>query len=449
MLFVQRIRNKPLVVILTLVFIALVAIAVVLFFGGTPNIQAKDAQTSLSGPESGSKATAKTASTKETADEFIIDMPRRDGGKLNADGTATPGDAEAFRAQIAEQAKRDPLTLFNYYSASPLGDKKPLENESVIAKDGIIKDGNTYSERGIKAYEDWLVLWEITDITAVSEITFQGNNTGVQGTTMVQQPGVGGDNKSGYDITYTDASGAVAAQHSALDRCTQVTTGVPIPNVPVGQTDNPPPPTTPPVTPPTLDAKIPSQGSGPRGNAPDGQGLNDDPTEGEYIAPEDMEHPADTPRVDPVAPAPTPPAPTPATPDNPTPAPVPTLDPTPPPAPETEAPAPTTPETGCIIIPNIETCGAPAAAARPAAPVAVSTVAEPAETPAAAPSEMEAPPAAAPVASAPAPAPAAPAPAAPAPAAPIVSTPAPTPTRDPEVAPAPEVEATPPDVVVE
>jgi hypothetical protein len=192
-------------------------------------------------------------------DDFVIDIPRRENNQLNSDGANDPGNAEAFRDQIAEQAKRDPLTLFLYYQASPLGEKKPLTNEAALAKDGSIENGNIYSEQGVQAYKDWLPLWEITDITATSVIKFQAFNTSVNDASAVQSPGVGGDDKSGYDITYRDAEGKVVAEHSALNRCTQPTMGEEIPNMPHGTPDFPPtPPETPETpTPPTTDNPCP------------------------------------------------------------------------------------------------------------------------------------------------------------------------------------------------
>lgn len=174
---------------------------------------------------------------------FVIKLPRRDGNRLNADG-AVRGDAEAFRAQIARQAKEDPLTLYLYYMASPLGEKEPLKSEAVLAKDGRIENGNLYSEEGKTAYYKWLALWEITGIEAVEEISFQGTNTGVDenGTKVTQSSGVTGEDKEGYDITYRDAFSNVIACHSALCRCTQPTAGEGIPGVPEGPTDNPEPP---------------------------------------------------------------------------------------------------------------------------------------------------------------------------------------------------------------
>ncbi|MGB4420598.1 MAG: hypothetical protein WBI29_02255 [Candidatus Saccharimonadales bacterium] len=169
-------------------------------------------------------------------DEFVIDMPRRDGNRLNADGVKVEDDAEAFRAQIAEQAMHDPLTLWVYYNFSPLGLIDPIENPAELCKDGRIEDGNIYSEEGEKRYNDWLVLWNVADIASVSEIKFQSANTGVVGTQVTQSPGVAGVDKAGYDIAYEDAQGNTVGEHSALERCTQPTGGRP--GIPTGPTDN-------------------------------------------------------------------------------------------------------------------------------------------------------------------------------------------------------------------
>jgi hypothetical protein len=192
-----------------------------------------------------SKETSTNTTTKAPADDkcdgHTIMLPDRKGGRLNAAGVAKPGDAEAFRAQIAQQAAHDPLTLFLYYQASPLGAKNPLPDAYVLAKNGKIENGNCYSAEGVRAYDEWSVHWKYSDIVAVPVIAFQGANTGVAGTQPTHSEGVGGTDKSGYDIQYKDASGKVSSQHSALNRCTQPTTAKAPPNVPAGPTDNPSP----------------------------------------------------------------------------------------------------------------------------------------------------------------------------------------------------------------
>lgn len=198
-------------------------------------------------PSATATTTAPTTATSPAPTglaDFVISMPRRDGNRLNADGVdpAIRGNAEAFRKQIAEQAKHDPLTLYHYWMASPYGKADPLENETVLAKDGRVENGNVYSPKGEEVYRKWSALWNdpvLTQISAVSEIKHQGFNTGV---TPEQKPGsspgVSGTDKSGYDVDYRGGDGASVGAHSALDRCTQPTYGDKTPDVPVGQTDN-------------------------------------------------------------------------------------------------------------------------------------------------------------------------------------------------------------------
>lgn len=233
--------------------------------------------------------------------DFVIDMPKRDGNRLNADGvpTETQGDAEAFRDFIAAQAERDPLTLYSYYMASPLGETKPLENEAVLAKDGRLENGNEYSKLGKEAYEEWLAIWDSpmsANITAKDEITFGGVNTGVNGTTVVQDEGGAGTSEiSGYDISYKNALNQTVKEHSALNRCTQVTYGTPQVHLPPGGGDTP-----------EDEKKNPALDPYPQGNAPVGGGPNADPTAGDYVAPQDMDRPGTQPRSNPAPAAPTP-----------------------------------------------------------------------------------------------------------------------------------------------
>ena len=203
----------------------------------------------------------------DPVDEFVIDMPKRTGDRLNADGVPDDirGDGEKVRTFIAEQAKRDPLTLFNYYMSSPLGDSDPLKNETVLAKDGNVKDGNVFSKKGVETYNRWVAIWnnpDITSIKAVKEITFQGANTGATDDNKpTQDPtGVRGKDKSGYDVAYKDAGGKVVKEHSVLNRCTQTTTKTPHKGIPKGPTDNPRPPKDTPPTTPKPCVEIPGNG---------------------------------------------------------------------------------------------------------------------------------------------------------------------------------------------
>lgn len=192
-----------------------------------------------------SPAATPSPTVSAVSDEFTITLPKREMNRLNSDGVdpKNRGNAEAFRKQIAEQAKHDPLTLYVYYQASPLGTIKPLTNETVLAKDGKIENGNVYSKKGRQVYKEWLAMWDspLTGVKAVDEIKFQGLNTGVEGTTVTQSPGVNGADKSGYDVTYKDAMSKVVRQHSALNRCTQPTSDIFIIRIRIGRTDNPHP----------------------------------------------------------------------------------------------------------------------------------------------------------------------------------------------------------------
>lgn len=109
-----------------------------------------------------------------------------------------------------------------------------------------------------------------------------------------------------------------------------------------------PTPTTPPAsqpTPtPTLEKKIPSQDSAPRGNAPVGGGTNLDPGPGTYVPPAQMVQPPATPYV-----APAPPVVT-------TPPVTSTPDPAPAPSPQVSAPPASAPATGCSPAPGMTTC---------------------------------------------------------------------------------------------
>jgi len=218
-------------------------------------LQAKAAECPTTPPSPSASSSASTA-----ASEFVIKLPKRDGNRLNANGVdpSKRGKAEAFRDQIADQAKHDPLTLYAYYMASPLGKAAPLKNEAVLAKDGKIIDGNVYSPKGEQVYRDWLAMWDspLTKISPAKEIKWQGANTGVNGVSVTQSDGVGGKDKSGYDIQYVNAQGEVVGEHSALDRCTQPTLPPQAQPFKPGKTDNPP------KTPPTTEecVEIPNNG---------------------------------------------------------------------------------------------------------------------------------------------------------------------------------------------
>lgn len=98
--------------------------------------------------------------------------------------------------------------------------------------------------------------------------------------------------------------------------------------------------------PPTNLPKVPTDDPGPKGNAPEGEGVNQDPGPGTYIPPEEMEQPPAAPRVNPPAPKPAPSTPPKES----------TPDPAPAPVKEAEAPAPDEPGEVIPCAPGVETC---------------------------------------------------------------------------------------------
>jgi len=296
-------------------------------------------------------ATPSPTPTKEE-DEYVIKLfERGPNGEVIKGGIpeAIRGDAKASKAWIAEAAKKDPVVFFMLYSLSPLAEKKPIKNESVLAKDARIEDGNTYSARGIRAYEDWLVLWDLSaEVIAVPQISFTGTNTGVSGTTVVQSDGVRGDDQSGVDVVYRDAAGKSAAQHSILNRCLNATGGKP--SFPPGKTDNPPPPEE--ETPPD-DSKRPSEDPSQTGSLPTQQQPNQLPARQDHFQPT---QPSNPPRQYTPPPAAPPPAPAPVpNPGGGDPIPAPDPEPTPVITPPVEAP-PGPPPSTCAPAPGETTC---------------------------------------------------------------------------------------------
>ena len=190
-------------------------------------------------------------------------------------------------------------------------------------------------------------------------------NTGVQDGIVIGDAsgGIGGD-LSAVQVTLSD--GRVIW---IMARCGNLATQGP-PPLPPGITDNPErcaynpqlppdsPDCVPPVTPECPEGTngtwpvckdSPSNDPGPSGNAPIGQGPNEDPGPGEYVPAPEMEQPPEAPRVDPPAPAPQPAAPGPS-------APAPSPDPAPAPAPEPAAPAPSEAPDTCPIPPGMTSC---------------------------------------------------------------------------------------------
>ncbi|MNH49912.1 hypothetical protein D3C73_15070 [compost metagenome] len=144
---------------------------------------------------------------------------------------------------------------------------------------------------------------------------------------------------------------------------------------PNGECHTPPPPVVPPVVPPVtpvcppgttgtppncIERKIPSQGSGPQGNAPVGGGRNDTSGPGTYIPPQEMQQPPAVQPPPPAAPAPQPapitqPAPGGGTVVVPAPNPNP-AGPRPIATPEPAAPAPSQAPDTCVPAPGKTSC---------------------------------------------------------------------------------------------
>ncbi len=182
------------------------------------------------------------------ANGFIVKQPGREDYNLNDQGAAIrgAGSEEAFRQQIITQAAEDPLTLYVYYINSPAQktDPLPLKTEqdtnpaTILVEGGDIKDGACYSQRAVDAYNMWLPLWKVADLTHQESVTHQGANYGIENGQLVQDDGVNVPNEEGVDIAYRDANGNIVGEHSALYVCTQPTTGEATPGVPQGHTNN-------------------------------------------------------------------------------------------------------------------------------------------------------------------------------------------------------------------
>jgi hypothetical protein len=185
---------------------------------------------------------AASGSSSTCPDGHIVKQPGREHNDLNDQGAQQrgPGSEAAFKQQALDQAAVDPVTLLNYYVASPAQESNPLPSAtdpSKLVEGGIVKDGVCYSQLGIDAFKRWSKLWrDKAHLTYRDEVTYQGTNTGVEDGRVVQSSGVSGSDKEGVDVSYD--GDRHKHDHSILYRCTQVTTGKPIAGVPKGQTDN-------------------------------------------------------------------------------------------------------------------------------------------------------------------------------------------------------------------
>jgi hypothetical protein len=177
-------------------------------------------------------------------DGHVVKMPDRGPTyRLNNGGVPDEyrNNVEGFRQFIRNQASGDPITLYIYYEQSSLQKVDPLVGPAELVENSTIADGNCYSDKGVRVFNEWAAHWKTAQLEPKAQITHTGGNTGVNGTTPTYSRGVSGSDQSGYDVTYRDANGNVTARHSVLNRCTQPTTPGP-PSKQEGPTDNKPPP---------------------------------------------------------------------------------------------------------------------------------------------------------------------------------------------------------------
>lgn len=291
-------------------------------------------------------ASSSSASAEDCADGFGVKLQPNNGGDL-VDGGLAPQTQEG-KDKVAKIAKEDPRVLQVYYNASPLGNPLlggvPITDAREIAP---IENGTCYTEKGRSTYAEWLVVWKLTKVSN-DKLPTTGVNTGAVPNGAAFQSEGAIPAGTAYMVVYFDATGKEIGRHWIRIECGNPVSPTPFPGI-GGPPPGAPPIVTPPPTgtggppPPSLDHKIPSLGSGPRGNAPTGSGHNATPGPGAQIP--------HTPNpTTPYTPSPAP-QPTPVPPNQGGPTPHPTPRPTPPPV-ETGAPVPSAPETECIPAPG-------------------------------------------------------------------------------------------------
>lgn len=291
-----------------------------------------------------------TETAEDCAPEFTqVALDRQGSPKLNPNFEAevatvvASGIEDPYRAALLVTSGHHADLLAAY--AHQVGLLDDANQWASFVEDGCL------SQEGQSLYNKLDGAYHIAGMTfSLGEAPANGTNSGVDanGTYGVDSSnGIRGD-RTAIEITLPDGS-----KTWIMLRC-----GNPVfqarPDLPTVPTDNPPVET--PPTPPQLDSKIPSEGSGARGNANTGTGTSVTPGPGTYVPPVEMEQPPATPYVAPAPPAPVVPEPAPVTTTNPTPAPAPTPDPAPAPAPQPSAPPATDPVTECIPIAGIEDC---------------------------------------------------------------------------------------------
>ncbi len=293
-------------------------------------------------------ATAKTDPRYQARIQPIID-----------DTSLTSEEREgAIRAVELDLAATNAQTLA--FSAMGAGLYEDANDWPELVEGGKIVEGACLNEKGrmlYSKYEGALTAKGVTVEVKPLENPESAINTGINGETAVIEgtPGVQGDLMA-VIITFPDGSKLIK-----LVRCGNVIFYTFVPALPPGKTDNPPPTTTQICVEPTPNGTWPdckddhTDGPGYRDNAPIGEGVNDDLSEGDVTV-NPVQPPAE-PYVAPAEPEPEPPA---APVPGPDPAPVPVPDPvfTPPP-PEPPAPAPSAPATVCDPSAPGATCPVP------------------------------------------------------------------------------------------
>jgi hypothetical protein len=164
-----------------------------------------------------------------------VQLDPNEGNRVISTGLNTP-DTEEIRQQVLDLNWRDPNALFLYYNASPLGSTSPLTSVQELV-DGDVENGSCYSAKGIRAYDEWSVLWKVARLTPVDSMPPGWSNTGVSdgGPTVGTPPS--GDT-SGVMVEFPNSD----IKHGVMDRCGNPVVASPPPNVPPGPTDEPPPP---------------------------------------------------------------------------------------------------------------------------------------------------------------------------------------------------------------
>lgn len=164
---------------------------------------------------------------------YVVKLDPNYENKLKSEGISP--EPEVAHGQIAQFVKEDPRGFQVYYNNSPPGKKAPIQKAEDIAP---LQNGACFTENGVKWYNEWLVLWNLTELTK-DTLPKYGTNTGAVPNGQAFQEKGHIPPSPALKAVLRDANNNVVTEYHIRTECAQIVSAEEIPGLPEKPKDVP------------------------------------------------------------------------------------------------------------------------------------------------------------------------------------------------------------------